>query len=75
LNSINIPVLVAAGSKEIGSMNKSVSDIVNAIPGSYGILIDGALHNYPWAEYELFNKIVRRWIEAKLPADERIKRI
>lgn len=62
LVNANVPTLIVAGEKEPKAMKQSVTDIVQALPKSKGILIKGADHTYPWAAYDEFNKIIGLWI-------------
>lgn len=63
LSNVKTSVLAMAGAKEPMAMRQSVKDLAVALPNSKGILVRGAKHTLPWAEIELFNKIIRSWIE------------
>jgi pimeloyl-ACP methyl ester carboxylesterase len=65
LGGAHAPTLVLAGEKELKAMRLSVGNIARALPDAQGFLVKGALHNYPWAQYEVFNATVRAWLEGK----------
>jgi pimeloyl-ACP methyl ester carboxylesterase len=62
LSKAEVPSLIIAGGNELKAMKKSVGDMAKVLPDSKGIIINGALHNYPWAMCNLFNGIVDAWI-------------
>lgn len=64
LKGIDNPVLVLAGDKELKSMRQSVWDLTGTLPNSKGMLLKGALHNYPWAQSDVFNQAIRGWISS-----------
>lgn len=60
--NLGAKVLVMAGLKEPEAMRQSVRDLVSVIPQAKGILVRGVDHTFPWAEADLFNKIIRQWV-------------
>ncbi|KLU64093.1 carboxylesterase YbfK [Desulfosporosinus acididurans] len=66
LKHANVPTLILAGEKEPKAMKQSAADIVEALPRSRGIIINGADHTYPWTASDKFNDLIRMWINDKI---------
>ena len=58
-------VLVTAGEKEKGIMKKSVMWIVERNGKCQSYIIPGVGHGFPIAQPELFNQVVKTWIEQR----------
>ncbi|GIN92640.1 hydrolase [Siminovitchia terrae] len=56
-------MLVTVGENENKLMKKSAKDIVNSNLNCHGVLISGVGHGLPLANPQLFNKMVKDWIE------------
>jgi pimeloyl-ACP methyl ester carboxylesterase len=63
LGKARCPVCVVAGAREPRVMRDSARDIVAALPGARGFLVDGALHNFPWTHAPAFNALLRAWLQ------------
>lgn len=66
LEGVRCPVLVTAGSREAIAMRESVTDLEGLIPGAKATLISGARHNYPWAQYGAYNRVLEAWFRIVL---------
>ena len=53
-------------------MKLSAGDIVKVLPNAQAYLVKGALHNFPWVQYEAFNDVIRQWINDKVVDNETI---
>jgi hypothetical protein len=77
LQNVSVPTLVVAGKKEYGVMRQSVRDIASAIPTAKGFLVAHSRkmsraeeHNWNMTAPELFNHMVRAWInDQPLPSE------
>lgn len=58
----NLPVLILAGTREVGAMKGSARMIQERIPGSTAVLLEGCNHLYPIQHAELFNSTVDTWL-------------
>lgn len=72
LEKAQVHTLVLAGEKEPSAMKLSAGDIVKVLPNAKAYLVKGALHNFPWVQYEAFNDVIRQWINDKVVDNETI---
>lgn len=70
LESSSVPTLILVGQKERGIMCNSAKDLVAAIPNSKGFIVKGVGHSFNFEDPNLYNKILRAWLnEKQLPTD------
>lgn len=58
----DLPVLILAGTREVGAMKGSARMIQERIPGSTLTLLGGCNHLYPIQDAELFNTTIDSWL-------------
>lgn len=58
-------ILVTVGEKENKLMKRSAKEISRSNPNCQGVLIAEVGHGFPLAKPELFNKMVKDWIEGR----------
>ena len=67
--NVETPLLVAVGGKETFVAKKAARGLVKEIPGSQGVLVPKVGHVWNLQEPQLFNQMLKAWIEEKaLPA-------
>jgi pimeloyl-ACP methyl ester carboxylesterase len=69
LSAVPTPTLVLAGQREYGAMRRSARDLAAALPHGHGAIVQGARHNWPLEQPDLFVDVLRAWVRsAPLPA-------
>ncbi|KKI91970.1 hydrolase [Bacillus sp. SA1-12] len=69
----NGKILVTVGEREKSVMKKSASDIVSNNPNSIGIIIPDIGHGVSLAKPDLFNQMVKMWVEdTSLPKEVKV---
>ena len=64
------PTLVLVGEKEPKLMRRSARQLAASMIGATAYMVRGAIHNWPLAAPELFNRTLRAWLaDQPLPAE------
>ncbi|MHA6260115.1 alpha/beta fold hydrolase [Sporosarcina sp. CAU 1771] len=58
-------IVVTVGEKEKGIMKNSALDLVKANPNCTGVIIPGIGHGVSLAEPDLFNRLIKKWMDEK----------
>lgn len=58
LAAINVPVLIVTGSREVREMLSCAQELKKRLPHANLAVIEGAQHNYPWAQSAAYNKLL-----------------
>lgn len=64
LSSISVPTIVVGGKQDVVTTVKHVENIHGAIPGAELVILDGAGHNLPDDEPELWRQTIWQFVEA-----------
>lgn len=68
LSAVPTPTLVLVGEREYGVMRRSARDLAAALPHGHGAIVQGARHNWPLEQPDLFAEVLRAWVRsAPLP--------
>jgi pimeloyl-ACP methyl ester carboxylesterase len=62
LNTISVPTLIVAGSKEVQAVRDAVPALATTLPNAEGRIVPGVHHGWNGEAPELFNAVVRAWI-------------
>jgi pimeloyl-ACP methyl ester carboxylesterase len=70
LTRLTNPTLVLVGEKEPSVMRRSARQLSASMAGGTAYMVRGAIHNWPLATPDRFNKVLRAWLtDQPLPAD------